>query len=393
MDESTTPSEYSPQNFTAKDLSQTNKSSQETGKGLLGGHEIHHYISEEAKGLPKDLASEVFTSLKANDYKTASEIISQFKQFEKNPEFFSRQIGELLGGAKFTVEQQQTKRSSPERRHLLSAIEKIELSLVKKNKGKSSLFIMKGASLINKIAHIHENLDEIIAELAITSLPQSMNFILESAWISLLGEKKHISIGGITFMKKSFFCLLQALKKNAVLISLSLSACKTLEEDGEKKMADDAAKDIGNILYNHTSLRRFLFRNNRLSEKGAQSLAKLTNILYSLDLSDNGMNDTCIEALEESLQKPEAHLRELLLNRNKIQNKGAIIFAKILENNKNLRQLGLWGNWMDLSGVLALANVLNERNFTLERIDVGDNLLDPSSLEKVLSMRNLRLTL
>lgn len=361
-------------------------------QGSLGSHSFSPKSPSAAGGLPEDMANEVFASLEANDYQHANELLQQFKRFEKNPAEFAKNLSELLRTTRIAINERQGKLASPKYKYLMSAIEKIEFSMTKKQKPRNPIHMMKGAKLLRKIIDSEGVSDEIIEEVAITSLPESMIFVLESAWLALFGEYRHIKLAGVTFARRPLQALLNTLNKNPALSCLALAGCRILTKGENKRMSDSEAKIISEACESCQQMKRLLFTHHKLGSNGVMSLSRLTRHLETLDLSNNNIPDKGTSHLATALSDPGAVVKELSLEMNKIGDEGAEHFARALENNVRLKQLNFWGNRMGNAGTLALAQALNQGNSTMERLVLGDNLLDSSGEEKLMAIREPRVS-
>jgi len=67
------------------------------------------------------------------------------------------------------------------------------------------------------------------------------------------------------------------------------------------------------------------------------------------------------------------------------------VLAKALKKNRTLKVLGLWGNQIKGQGILSLANAISD-NAVMTRMEVRDNFLDNTSLEKLLSLGDHRIS-
>ncbi|MFT4551915.1 MAG: hypothetical protein ACI9S8_000536 [Chlamydiales bacterium] len=361
-------------------------------QGNLGSHSFSPKSPPGASGLPEDMAHEVFASLESNDYQHANELLQQFKQFERNPAEFAKNLSELLRTTRIAITDRQASFASPKYKYLMAAIEKIEFSLIKKNKPRNPIHLMKGAKLLRLIIDSDEVNDEIINEIAITSLPESMIFVLESAWLTLFGEFRHIKLAGFTFARRPFQALLNTLNKNLTLSCLSLSGCRILTKGESRRMDDTEAKLVADACENCQELKRLHFTHHELKSDGVKSLSRLTKSLEAIDLSNNNIPDDSTKHLADALSEPGAVIRELSLEMNKISGEGAQYFSQSLKNNGRLKQLNLWGNHIGNDASLALAQALNLGNSTLERLVLGDNLIDSSGEEKLLAVRESRVS-
>lgn len=360
-------------------------SSQE--QGLLGQHNISPKPFVEGS-IPQEIASEIFSSLKGNDYHMASELMRQTKLFKENPSLFAEGVEELIIKTKAAINQKKSKYKSS---NLLPAIEQIEFDWNKKNKNRNPLFIKRSASILKKVAFSEEKFNQLLEELALTSLPDSMKYVLESAWTTLIGEKKHIIFAGIAFVNSSFQTLLQVIKKNSSLNTLSFSACKVFFEGKKKRMGDEEINKITHACHKHQSLQKLFFTYHRLHKTGIQSVSKLFQSLSNLDLSGNSIQDSDIEILANKLASSNSLLEQLSLEMNNIQNEGFDKLSRALVKNQYLKYLSLWGNKIEGQSACEAVKALHKENSTLEKLNLGGNLIDQDTIAHFSSIERSRI--
>jgi Ran GTPase-activating protein (RanGAP) involved in mRNA processing and transport len=85
--------------------------------------------------------------------------------------------------------------------------------------------------------------------------------------------------------------------------------------------------------------------------------------------------------------------RELYLTSNKIKFDGAWILAEALHNNKTLRDLSLWNNFICDNGVTCLATKLLNNNNTLKILNLGKNGITDDGARELAEMLKKNQTL
>jgi len=116
--------------------------------------------------------------------------------------------------------------------------------------------------------------------------------------------------------------------------------------------------------------------NTHLSPQGALILSNglYNNItLTKLYLNDNCISDRGVHALARVLSINNSTLKELYLARNGITSTGAKYLAEMLNTNRTLTTLSLFGNRIDDDGSKYLTHVLSYYNTTLECLYLSGN--------------------
>ena len=131
----------------------------------------------------------------------------------------------------------------------------------------------------------------------------------------------------------------------------------------------------------------------RIADLGANAIfasVPLTN-LRTLNLKSNNLTDACCAALDELLNaKGTCYLEVLVLSKNNFTNKGLSVFLPGLEANTTLHALDLSHNFIDVMGMRALRDSL-EDNQGLQGISlVGNTSQDDCGCEEFLRTRVLR---
>ena len=127
--------------------------------------------------------------------------------------------------------------------------------------------------------------------------------------------------------------------------------------------------DVNEILLNH----------NKITDKGAnliiRELLLPTSPYYkqiiSIELFGNELTDACCELVSEMLRTNKV-LKRLKLGDNKIGPEGARLLGEGLKHNQTLTQLHLGGNNVDVIGIKSIANALIN-NTTLTSLGLRDN--------------------
>jgi Ran GTPase-activating protein (RanGAP) involved in mRNA processing and transport len=132
--------------------------------------------------------------------------------------------------------------------------------------------------------------------------------------------------------------------------------------------------------------------NAQITSQGALILSNgLFNnlILIKLYLNDNCIQDHGVHSLCRVLSINNSTLKELYLARNGITSKGAQYLAEMLNTNRTLITLCLYGNRIDDDGIKYLTHVLTYYNTILEYLYLsGNNLMTDLSIDYFINMFN-----
>lgn len=163
-------------------------------------------------------------------------------------------------------------------------------------------------------------------------------------WLDEIGDQTEFRLRQPAIDLESFknFCF--ALDRNTSLKALNL---------------DEVQLDLDKVYY----LRDFLLKNPGLEK---------------LSLSKCGLDAIKVRALADSLIYNE-QLTELNLYGNAIKSRGAAHIAQMLIENYSLTTLWLSANQISKPGFEALSQVLENCNFSLQKLYLGDNLAGPGS--------------
>ncbi len=358
--------------------------------GQVKGHQIH---TASGSQFSDELVSDLFINLKSSVSK-AEQVIKDYKFCDVNPKQASRELAKLVGGARQALEERHKKKSPAIAKRLFGTIEKINRGCVGDEKEKKNPFHnLRAAKLIKKVAEGKGNIFDFIQELATMVMPKSHEYVLESAWLSLFGEQRHVILAGTTFTSRSFKALLRALKQSENLVSLSLSACKILHKGKERIMGDREAEVISQNLFSHPTLKKLQFSYQSIGDKGAISLGKLFQSLHYLNITANQITDSAITIFSSYLSHHDATLLELTLEMNKVSDEGATALSAALHTNNSLHILSLWGNELSYFGAKAFIDTLDRKNTILRRLNLGENLLSNEEKDKIFVLGDYRLVI
>ena len=202
-----------------------------------------------------------------------------------------------------------------------------------------------------------------------------------------------LSLQGLIISDQSATSLANALKKNKILITLTLNY-RYLSNTGTKSLADalktntalttltlhgndigdPGTKSLADALRENTTLTTIYLYSNSIGVSGAAILAdalKKNTALTTLDLYDNNIADAGAKSLADALRE-NTTLESLRLYRNNINNPGAGSLADALKTNTALTTLDLDKNNIGDDGAGSLADALRE-NTTLESLYLGNN--------------------
>jgi Ran GTPase-activating protein (RanGAP) involved in mRNA processing and transport len=130
--------------------------------------------------------------------------------------------------------------------------------------------------------------------------------------------------------------------------------------------------------------------NTQITSQGALILSNgLYNnkTLIRLYLNDNCIHDQGVHSLSRILSINNSTLKELHLARNGITNKGAQYIAEMLNTNRTLITLNLYGNQIADYGIKYLTHVLTYYNTTLEYLYLsGNNFMTDLSIDYFIGM-------
>eukprot|EP00792_Barthelona_sp_PAP020_P007179 TRINITY_DN3120_c0_g5_i1.p1 TRINITY_DN3120_c0_g5~~TRINITY_DN3120_c0_g5_i1.p1 ORF type:complete len:1309 (+),score=457.36 TRINITY_DN3120_c0_g5_i1:37-3927(+) len=176
---------------------------------------------------------------------------------------------------------------------------------------------------------------------------------------------KQLAIRYIDLSDDKIFSICQLLPKLKKLETLSLSG-NSIGPKGGSIIASMLKTPLPSL----TSLDLF---HNRIGNAATLILNNLYNSkLRYLGLTGNTITANCAVDIKNYLIAPECTLLELCLDKNNLEDEGAIFLAQGIANNDTLRRLQLGSNEITDEGAIAIANAL-EINTTLRAISLGNN--------------------
>lgn len=164
-----------------------------------------------------------------------------------------------------------------------------------------------------------------------------------------------------------------------------LQVNRTLQrlELGGNSIGDQGAEAIAEGLVANTRIRYLYLGGNNIGDKGAEAIAKMLierkQCFSELVLSNNHITSKGATEIANSLRQKDS-VRRLHLDRNMIEDPGAIAFGLAIKTVRNLLHVELWGNTFTTCGLKAIIDGL-ESNFFVETLEVskckgGDGLVD-----------------
>lgn len=133
-------------------------------------------------------------------------------------------------------------------------------------------------------------------------------------------------------------------------------------------------------------------QSNKITSVGASILADVFNQnqvrIETLDLSNNYISDNGVESIVHSLSSDNNNtLRTLILQKNRITDKGARYLAEMLKTNETLLWLYLGENEISNEGVRLIAQAIEQENHSLEMLILSSNkLITDLSIDYIVSM-------
>jgi hypothetical protein len=130
--------------------------------------------------------------------------------------------------------------------------------------------------------------------------------------------------------------------------------------------------------------------NAQITSQGALILSNSlfnNTTLKKLYLNDNSLHDRGVHCLSRILSINNSTLKDLHLARNGITSKGTQYLSDMLNTNKTLTTLSLFGNKIDDDGIKCLTHVLTVNNSTLECLYLsGNNSMTDLSIDYFIDM-------
>ena len=151
----------------------------------------------------------------------------------------------------------------------------------------------------------------------------------------------------------------------------------TLEEHGMGAV-------IKALLAKNAVMQELILKNNRLSDRDAESIAEgciENSSLLILDLEQNRIGPRGGEALGRMLGA-NAELREINLSFNQLRYFGSMALLQGLQRNNTVRRVFLAWNGVDEDGGVLLGHIIGD-NGALEEIDVSNNRIGRKGAESI----------
>ncbi|XP_037833688.1 protein phosphatase 1 regulatory subunit 37 [Kryptolebias marmoratus] len=172
------------------------------------------------------------------------------------------------------------------------------------------------------------------------------------------------------------------LRYNTTLQTLELS---------NNAVADAGLEELCEGLSKQTEgLKVLLLRNNQITVRGMNHLAKILpglKVLQVLDLGENLLGNEGIQLIREPLMVNSSIL-QLSLTQTNITCEGAVALAEFLAESRLIQRLDLRQNWVKLGGLMALSLALRI-NRSLEHLDVDP--MPPQEQDEFLTDTQTRL--
>jgi len=173
------------------------------------------------------------------------------------------------------------------------------------------------------------------------------------------------------------------IRTNTVLKSMTLSAGREGGTD-----TDTCGMLIAESLQRNENITTVIMRSNNFGEKSALQFARLISLnktLTYLDLSSNRMGDSAMIPFFKALRN--SHIQILYLNDISLNgdDESTQQLAEAIKDNKNLKQLSLFANSLDINGANLMASAL-KYNFTIQSLDLYGNHIQDSGAEEMAKM-------
>ncbi|XP_027855737.1 protein phosphatase 1 regulatory subunit 37 [Xiphophorus couchianus] len=220
-----------------------------------------------------------------------------------------------------------------------------------------------------------------------------------------------LHLNNVQLSGSSLFTLVCALKINRALLELHLSSNQlngyqdamqlgdllrynsTLQtlELSDNVLGDAGLEELCDGLSRQTKgLKVLILKNNQITERGMNHLAKTLpglKILEVLDLGDNHLGNEGIQVIREPLMV-NSSLLHLGLAQSNITCEGAVALAEFLAESRLIQRLDLHQNRVKLGGLMALSLALRI-NCSLSHLGVDP--IPPQELDEFLSETQKRL--
>eukprot|EP00762_Andalucia_godoyi_P004972 ANDGO_01364.mRNA.1 hypothetical protein CAOG_05626 len=177
---------------------------------------------------------------------------------------------------------------------------------------------------------------------------------------SAVGTRSGVSLnlGNVGLEMKDLRCLCACLPFCLTISSLVLSG---------NVLGDAGAQEVANLVQQWPSLSSLSMEDCHVSDAGGMSIALALGNLNSADLDGNDYDG--------HLPTKGSRLVFLDLSSNKLANDFAFAFSSSLRTNRSLQTLILSNNRIADKGGVALAEVLRDKNRTLQRLSLIRNML------------------
>eukprot|EP01017_Pseudomicrothorax_dubius_P025250 TRINITY_DN2706_c0_g3_i4.p1 TRINITY_DN2706_c0_g3~~TRINITY_DN2706_c0_g3_i4.p1 ORF type:complete len:301 (-),score=90.55 TRINITY_DN2706_c0_g3_i4:98-1000(-) len=175
---------------------------------------------------------------------------------------------------------------------------------------------------------------------------------------------------------------------NAIELAYALTELPNLENLnlGANLIRDAGLTSLSIVLAgNQTKIKNLNLCDNNFTSKGAIHLFRAlekTIHLKQLVLNINKLDVVDVKALAVALAKNKS-LESLFIGKCNLDDHSASIIANALSMNKTLKTLQLWGNKITDEGARALMEVLENYNSTITCIDLDDNPISDEVLEDI----------
>ncbi|PWA16586.1 hypothetical protein CCH79_00004461 [Gambusia affinis] len=197
----------------------------------------------------------------------------------------------------------------------------------------------------------------------------------------LTSQLRELHLNNAQLSGSSLFTLVRALKTNRALLELHLSSNQlngyqdamqlgellrynnTLQtlELSDNVLGDPGLEELCDGLSRQTKgLKVLILKNNQITERGMNHLAKTLpglKILEVLDLGDNHLGNEGIQVIREPLMV-NSSLLHLGLAQSNITCEGAVALAEFLAESRLIQRLDLHQNRVKLGGLMALSLAL-----------------------------------
>ena len=125
------------------------------------------------------------------------------------------------------------------------------------------------------------------------------------------------------------------------------------------EIGDEGAREVARAIARNSRITELSLADNKIGYKGGRAIAAMLEAeacaLVKLDVSNNELNYKGTTAICDALtQRGELPLRQLDLGKNEIGPNAAVHVARLIQANRPMSKLYLWGNLIDDAGALAI---------------------------------------